>query len=94
VQISNDLAQARFSLFVESDNQIPTPFLAVLVFWLMIIFVSFSVFSPLNVAVFTWLSLFAFSTSCAIFLILELGQPFTGIMMISSTSLRTALGEL
>ena len=30
VQISNDLAQSRFLLFVESENMIPTPFLA---FW-------------------------------------------------------------
>jgi hypothetical protein len=41
VQVSNDLAQARFLLFVESENLIPTPFLAVLAFWLVIIFASF-----------------------------------------------------
>ena len=34
VQVSNDLAQARFLLFVESENLIPSPFLAVLAFWL------------------------------------------------------------
>jgi hypothetical protein len=53
VQISNDLAQVRFLLFVESENLVPTPFLAVLAFWLMIIFASFSLFSPPNVTVFT-----------------------------------------
>jgi hypothetical protein len=45
VQISNDLAQARFSLFVESETLIPTPFLAIVAFWLVIIFASFSLFS-------------------------------------------------
>jgi hypothetical protein len=94
VQVSNDLAQLRFMLFVESESLIPTPFLAILAFWLVIVFASYSLFSPLNVTLFTCLSLFAFSAACAIFLILELGRPFTGLMMVSSTPLRNALGAI
>lgn len=93
-QLSTDLAQTRLLLFVESDNLIPVPFLAILVFWLIIIFASFSLFSALNVTVLACLSLFALSASCAIFLILELSSPFTGLMMISSAPLRHALGPL
>jgi hypothetical protein len=93
-KISNDLAQARFMLFAESDNRIPTPFLAILAFWLVIVFASYSLFSPLNMTLFTCLSLFAFSAASAIFLILELGRPFTGLMMLSSAPLRNALGTL
>ena len=93
-QLSNDLAQARLLLFVESDSLIPTPFLAILAFWLVIIFASFSLFSPLNVTVFTCLSVFALSAACAIFLILELSRPFTGLLSISSAPLRNALGPL
>jgi hypothetical protein len=94
VQISNDLAQARFLLFVESENLVPTPFLGILAFWLMIIFASFSLFAPLNVMVFTCLFLFALSAACAIFLILELSRPFTGLMSISSAPLRNAVPTL
>jgi hypothetical protein len=94
IQISNDLAQVRFLLFVESENLVPTPFLAVLAFWLMIIFASFSLFSTLNLTVVTCLCLFALSAACAIFLILELSRPFTGLMSISSAPLRNALGTL
>jgi Protein of unknown function (DUF4239) len=93
-QLSNDLVQTRLLLFVESDNLIPTPFLAILAFWLVIIFASFSLFSPLNVTVFTCLSVFSLSATCAIFLILELSQPFTGLLAISSAPLRNALGPL
>ena len=93
-KISNDLAQARFMLFAESESRIPTPFLAILAFWLLIVFASYSLFSPLNVTLFTCLSLFAFSAASAIFLILELGRPFTGLMMLSSAPLRNALGTL
>jgi hypothetical protein len=94
VQISNDLAQVRFLLFVESENLIAKPFIAVLAFWLMIIFASFSLFSPLNGTVFTCLFLFALSAASAIFLIMELSRPFTGLMMISSAPLRNALGTI
>jgi len=81
-------------IWVESENLIPTPFLAVLAFWLVIIFASFSLFSPLNVTVITFLFLFALSAACAIFLILQLSRPFTGLMMISSAPLRNALVPL
>jgi hypothetical protein len=93
-QVSTDLAQTRLLLFVESDSAIPAPFIAILAFWLIIIFASFSLFAALNVTVFSFLSLFALSASCAIFLILELSEPFTGLLMISSAPLRNALGAL
>jgi hypothetical protein len=85
------LAEARFLLFEQSDGGIPLPFLTVLVFWLTIIFASFSLFSPLNATSFGALTVFAFSAAGAIFLILEMDQPFTGLMRISSEPLRHAL---
>ena len=94
IQTSNDLTQTRFLLFAETDTAIPVPFLAVLVFWLVIIFASFSLFLTLNATVFMVLSFLALSASCAIYLILELGEPFSGLMMISSAPLRDALGPL
>ena len=94
VQVSNDFAQTRLLLFVESDKLVPVPFLAIMVFWLVIIFASFSLFSELNPTVFAFLALFAFSASCALFLILELSQPFTGLMAISDLPLHTALRPL
>ena len=93
-QVATDIAQARLLLFAETDNSFPLSFLGVLALWLIIIFASFSLFSDLNTTVFISLSLFALSASCAIFLILELGQPFTGILAISSEPLRNALAPL
>jgi hypothetical protein len=93
-QISTDLAQTRLLLFAESDSAIPAPFIAILAFWLVIIFASFSLFAALNVTVFSFLALFALSASCAIFLLLELSQPFTGLLMIPSGPLRNVLVPL
>lgn len=94
LQVSADLAQTRLLLFVEADNAIPVPFLAILVLWLVVIFATFSLFSDLNATALTFLCVFALSASCAIYLILELNQPFEGLMMISEAPLRNALTPL
>jgi hypothetical protein len=94
VQISNDIAQTRFMLFTETESLIPIPVLAILAFWLVIVFASYSLFSPLNGTTFTCLAVFAFSAASAIFLVLELSRPFTGLMMLSSAPLRNALGAI
>ena len=87
------LAQTRLLLFAEADNAIPGPFIAILVFWLVIIFAGFSLFAELNPTTFSFPCLFGLS-SCAMFLILELSQPFSGLMMIPSAPLRAALVRL
>ena len=94
VQVANDVAQARFMLFAETENRIPKPFLAILVFWLFIIFLSFSLFSDLNATALAFLCVFGLSASCAIYLILELNDPFNGLMRISDIPLRNALAPL
>jgi hypothetical protein len=93
IQIGIDLAQTRV-LFAQTDSAIPMPFLAVLVFWLTIIFASFGLFTRPNATVVAALLICALSTSSAIFLILELGHPFSGLMQISSAPLRNALVPL
>ncbi len=94
IHIVNDVAQTRMLMYVGGGELIPKPFLVILIFWLVLIFTSFSLFSKLNVTVVAFLSLFAFSASCAIFLILELSKPFSGIMMIDSGPVRNALAPL
>ena len=93
-QISTDLAQTRLLLFAQTNNSIPMPFLVVLIFWLTIIFASFSLFAQPNAIVIGSLLVFALSAAGAIYLILELGQPFAGLMQISSAPLRNALVPL
>jgi hypothetical protein len=94
IQVSTDLAQVRLALFVRTGSSVPKPFLAVLVFWLAIIFASFSLFARLNLTLVVALFVFALSASAALFLILELGQPFTGLMRIPDAALRNALAPL
>jgi Protein of unknown function (DUF4239) len=94
IDAAKDLAKTRLLLFAEAGASIPMPFLVVLVSWLAIIFASYSLFADDNATTIIALCIFALSASASIFLILELSQPFTGLMMISSEPLRHALAPL
>ena len=94
IQLSTDIAQTRLLLFAQTSNSIPMPFLVVLIFWLTIIFASFGLFAKPNTIIVGLLFIFALSAAGALYLILELGQPFAGLMEISSAPLRSALAPL
>ena len=94
LQTALDLGKARSLLLEQAGSSIPTPFLVVLVFWLTIIFTSFGLFAPYNATVVATLFVCALSVSAAIFLILELDQPFGGLLRISDIPLRNAIAHL
>lgn len=84
-------AQMRLRLFTQAGSSIPTPFLVIMVFWLSAIFVSATLFVRANAVVIISLFVCALSFAGAIFLVLELDDPFSGLMGISSSILRSAL---
>jgi hypothetical protein len=94
IQVSENIAHTRLLLFTQGGDSIPMPFLIVLIFWVSIIFANFSLFAEPKPIVISALVVFALSAAAAIFLVLELGQPFSGIMQISSIPLRNALAPL
>jgi ABC-type multidrug transport system fused ATPase/permease subunit len=94
IDAAADLAKARLLLFAKAGGSIPMPFLVILISWLTIIFASFSLFADNNATIITAPCVFALSASASLFLILDLSQPFSGLMMISSEPLRNALTPL
>jgi Protein of unknown function (DUF4239) len=93
--IAGDLARARLLLLAQQETaRISGVFLVVLVSWLVALFASFGLFAPRNATVLAALLISAFSVSGAIFLILELDQPFAGAIQISSVPMRDALAHL
>jgi hypothetical protein len=94
VSLLIDIGQARWLLFEQSGSSISTPFLVVLVFWLTILFISFGLFAPRNGTVVATMCVCGLSVAGAIFLILELDQPFRGLIRITSAPLQSALSRL
>jgi len=94
IQLSEDLANARWLLIEQIDRTIPMPFLVVLVIWLAAIAGSLSLFAPRNGTVMAVNVVCALSFASAIFLILEMDTPFKGLLKISDAPLRNALASL
>jgi hypothetical protein len=92
--VVTDVGQLRWLLFEQSGSSISMPLLIVVISWLAIIFFSWGLFAPSNSIAIAALLLAALSVSGAIFLILELDQPFDGLIHISSAPMRNALAHL
>ena len=94
LQTAFEIGQTRSLLVEQAGSSIPMPFLVVMVFWLAVIFASFRLFAPRNATVIATLFVCALSVSGAIFLILELDSPFSGLLQISDAPLRNAITHI
>jgi hypothetical protein len=94
LDLSSDLAQSRWLLVQQSSSSIPVPFLLLLVFWLAIVFGCFGLFAPPNATAIATLFLCSVAISGGITMILELDQPFSGWVRISSQPMDNALAVI
>jgi hypothetical protein len=94
VDLAESLLQSRWITIASMKTSVPMPFLAVLVFWLAFIFMSFGLLSPRNGLVVAVLFVCALSVASAMFLILEMDSPFSGIIHVSADPLRNAISRL
>ena len=92
--LATDIGQIRSLLAAQSVPSISTAMLVILVLWLVVIFLGFSVLAPPNTTALLALMVSALAVSGAIFLILELDQPFGGLIGISSEAMVNALNQL
>lgn len=94
MNLVSGLAQARWLLFEQSELPLSVPLLVIVITWLAILFVSFGLYAPRNPTAAAALLVAALSVAGAIFLILELAQPFGGLIPISSAPIRNALEHI
>ena len=94
LSIAVDIAKTRWLMYAQQVTSVSMPLLVVLVLWLTVIFISFGLFAPFNATVVASLFVSALSVSGAIFLILEMYGPYSGLIQISSAPLRAALAHL
>ena len=88
-----ELAELRALIHAQSLASISGPMLLVVVLWLVIIFVSFSLLAPPNATASIAAIIAALSVTGALFLILELDRPFSGLIHVSSDPLLNALSR-
>lgn len=81
----------RWKLSGDAVSRIPTIFILVVVGWLTLIFFSFGWFAPRNPLGIGALTLSGLSIASALFLVVEMGEPFAGPMRVSPGPLKDAL---
>jgi hypothetical protein len=94
VSLTLELGQLNSLMQAESTRSISKPMLVVVVLWLVMIFFAFSLIAPPNATANFALIASALCAAGAIFLILELDQPFSGLMRISSEPMLNVLRQL
>ena len=94
MQLGAGLAQTRILMFEQLGGSVSWPLLGVLVFWLSVLFLGFGLFARFHITITVALIVGALSVAGAIFLILELSQPYQGLMRISDVPLRSALAQM
>jgi hypothetical protein len=89
-----ELGQTRLLMTEQRRSSVSGALLAVVVFWLTVIFLSFGLFAPPHATAAVTLLICALSVSFAIFLILEMDRPYEGLLQISKAPLRDALTRM
>jgi hypothetical protein len=86
-----EVTRERHILIAQAIPKLSWPFLVLLMFWLAVIFVMFGLTSPRNGTIHAIILLSAVSIASAVYLIIDLDTPFTGLVAISSQPMRDAL---
>jgi len=93
LSVLTQVIETRFQLFVH-DASIPTAMLVVLTSWLVVLFCGYALIAPRNPTALGVLVVCAVCLSGAVLLMLELAQPFDGLLRVSSHPLREALSRI
>ena len=91
LQLVTNLSDTRGLLTEQAGGSLAWPFFAVLIFWLVVLFLGFGFLTRPNATVLVALFVGALSVGGAIFLILDMNQPYSGLMQISPLPIRSAL---
>ncbi len=95
LQILGEINATRLLLIQEAGQRsFPMPIFVLFVSWLTIIFANFGVLTTRNTTVMAVLFVCSLVAASSLFLILELDQPFGGLIKISSAPLLNALSHL
>jgi hypothetical protein len=94
LSLAVQLGRIRWLMFEQKSSALPRPLLVIMVAWLTLLFISFGLFIRPNATVVISLLASSLAVCSAIFLILEMFQPYVGLIQVSDAPLRAALAQL
>lgn len=94
LQVVGEVTHARMLMYVQLGGSFSWPLLVVLVSWISVLFLGFGLFARVHIISIGALTVGGLSVASAIFLILELSQPYQGLLRISDASVLHALAQM
>jgi hypothetical protein len=79
---AGQIAQTRILMMLQLAGGISWPMVAIVVCWSLLLFCGYGLVSPVNATVLTTLAFGAIAVASAIFLIIELSQPYSGLFRV------------
>lgn len=92
--IYGDVTKARWAVVEDANGSLSAPFAGVLLFWMMLVFLSFGLQAPRNLLATFIIAIAIVSVTSVMFVILDLDLPYGGLFGIPSTSMRMALADM
>ena len=89
-----ELISLRWTLLEDSKGTIPAALLVLLGAWLTLMFASFAYLAPRNLVVVASLCLAAFLVSAAVFVIIDMDEPYSGPVYVDQSPFAQALQEM
>lgn len=90
-EIADSIGETRDLMSLQIASPVSAPLLAILTFWTTVLFFGYGLLSKINATVVTALAVGALVLGCAIFLIVELSQPYSGIIRVPTAALEAAI---
>jgi hypothetical protein len=95
LSLMNDIGETRLLIHEQSKSKVPKPLFTVLIVWLTLLFFSFGLYSQKNNAtIIVALLCGALSVAAAIFLILDMSHPYSGLTRVSVAPMQSALEQI
>jgi hypothetical protein len=93
-QLATSMGQTRLAMSLRMDSPVPWPLLAIVISWSLLLFCGAGLLSQMNATTLTSMALGAFSVASAVFLILELNEPYTGLFHVSPATFERITEDL
>ena len=93
-QLLEKIGETRQLLIQQAQARLSRPVLIALLFWVTALFTGFGLLARYNATVIAALCVGALSIAGAVFLIMEMSQPYGGWIQISSSPLLMALAQM
>ena len=92
--LAGSIQETRDLLTLQVESPVSVPLLVILSFWTTMLFFGFGLLTKINATALVSLASGALVLGCAIFLIMELSQPYAGVIRVPTTALGAALDAI